>query len=303
MKEISIYQRIKNFNSRGLDFYLMRSISNKTIRNAIIKSIVAKRGKTYTGKSKSEFIDFKNLSNHIENMNKNGFTVSDFKLSPEKISNIFAYIKDLKCHDPHKKHLGDIDPNNAPLESHTAHYKRSELVKNEDILAIANDEGILSIAQEFLGATPTISNINMWWSFGGRKQAEEAQLYHRDVDDWKFCKFFIYLTDVSSENGPHIYVKGTSASPKLRKIRRYQDHEIEETFGKENVMTFVEPKGSTFMVDTYGFHKGLLPKAGRRLLLQVQYSLNPIKVETYSPIAINGEIEKYDKFVNRLIVS
>lgn len=303
MKEISIYQRIKNFNSRGLDFYLMRSISNKTIRNAIIKSIVAKRGKTYNGKSKSEFIDFKNLSNHIENMNKNGFTISDFKLSPEKISNIFAYIKDLKCYDPHKKHLGDIDPNNAPLESHTAHYKRSELVKNEDILAIANDEGILSIAQEFLGATPTISNINMWWSFGGRKQAEEAQLYHRDVDDWKFCKFFIYLTDVSSENGPHIYVKGTSASPKLRKIRRYQDHEIEETFGKENVMTFIEPKGSTFMVDTYGFHKGLLPKAGKRLLLQVQYSLNPIKVENYTPVAINAEVEKYDKFVNRLIIS
>lgn len=143
----------------------------------------------------------------------------------------------------------------------------------------------------------------MWWSFGGRKQAEEAQLYHRDVDDWKFCKFFIYLTDVSSENGPHIYVKGSSASPQYRKIRRYQDNEVEAKFGKENVITFEKPKGSAFMVDTYGFHKGLLPKSGKRLLLQIEYSLNPLSVEIYSPVTIEDSDTEFDTFVNRLIIN
>lgn len=298
-----IFQRIKNFQSRGAEFYLMRNISNKTVRNAIINLIVSKRGKKYQGNSKSEFIDFKNLPTHINNMSYNGFTKFDFKLSSEKLSNIISYVDNLKCYDPYRKNLGDIDPENAPLETHTAHYKRLELIENEDILNIANDNGLLALAQEFLGATPTISNINMWWSFGERPQAEEAQLYHRDVDDWKFCKVFIYLTDVSLENGPHIYVKGTSASPKLRKIRRYQDVEIENAFGKENVITFVEPKGTSFMVDTYGFHKGLLPKSGRRLLLQVQYSLNPIAVEKYTPIKLSNTKKEYDKFINRLMIS
>ncbi|RYU92899.1 phytanoyl-CoA dioxygenase family protein [Emticicia agri] len=298
----SIFQRIKNFKFRGFDYYAMRGVSNKTLRDALINFMVSSRGKKYKGELKSTFINFNNLEKHVENMNKDGFTVVDFKLSPEKLNGILSYVEKLQCYDPYRKNLGPIDPDNAPEETHTAHYKRAELVGNPDILSIANDNGILALAQEFLGATPTISNINLWWSFGGRKQAEEAQLYHRDVDDWKFCKFFIYLTDVSPDNGPHIYVRGTSSSPKLRKIRRYMDNEIEDTFGKENVMKFVEPKGSAFMVDTYGFHKGLLPKSGKRLLLQVQYSLNPLKVENYTPVSLDKAEMTHDKFVNRLIV-
>lgn len=298
----NFFQKIKNFDFQNISFFAMRSISNKYLRDTAINWMASRRGKNYEVDKnvKSNLIDFDNIDTHIQNMNVNGFTVFDYKLSTDKLNSIFSYIEKLNCYDPYRKNLGNIDINDAPKETHIAHYERAELVKNLDISDIANDSGILAIAQEFIGATPTISNVNAWWSFGGRQQAEEAQLYHRDVDDWKFCKCFIYLTDVNVDNGPHIYVKGTSASPKLRKIRRYEDKEIEDTFGKENVMKFVEPRGTAFMVDTYGFHKGLLPKNGRRLLLQIQYSLNPIEIEKYVPIEINNF--KYDKFINRLFI-
>jgi hypothetical protein len=299
----TLVQRIKNFKFRGLDYYAIRSISNKYLRDKIINAIASSKGKNYKPNSTSSFIDLSKINTHISNMNEHGFTVFDYALSNEKLNKVLSYVETLKCSDPYRKDLGDIDPNNAPEVTHIAHYKRSDLVKNIDILKIANDNGILAIAQEFLGATPTISNINMWWSFGGREQAEEAQLYHRDVDDWKFCKFFIYLSDVSAENGPHIYVKGTSASPQFRKIRRYEDKEIEDTFGKQNVMKFIEPKGSAFLVDTYGFHKGLLPQSGRRLLLQMQYSLSPLKAETYTPVKLVQNDTNYDTYINRLIIS
>ncbi len=63
---------------------------------------------------------------------------------------------------------------------------------------------------------------------------------------------------------------------------------------------FKAPKGSAFIVDTYGFHKGLLPQKGKRLLLQVQYSLNPIGIENYEPLDI-GE-HNYNPYINRLIL-
>jgi hypothetical protein len=76
----------------------------------------------------------------------------------------------------------------------------------------SNDPGILRIVQEFLGCKSTISNINMWLSKAGHDQAKDAQLFHCDVDDIKFCKLFVYLTNVKSNDGPHTYVKGSSST-------------------------------------------------------------------------------------------
>lgn len=296
------FQKIRNYKFQRADYYLMRGLTNKTLRDTVINSIAKSKGKSYKSTELSYFLDPSSLQTHIHNMNNMGFTETDYPLPEQKIQEIISYINTLECFDPYRKDLGAIDPDNTPAETHIANFDREDLIRSKTILDIANDSGLLTVAQDFLGATPTISNINMWWSFGGKSEAEEAQLFHRDVDDWKFCKFFIYLTDVSSENGPHTYVQKTSNSKSLRKIRRYTDQEIENTFGEENVKVFVRPKGSAFMVDTYGFHKGLLPKSGRRLLLQIQYSLNPLNVETYSPIQLEETNNQYHKYVNRLIL-
>jgi len=213
---------------------------------------------------------------------------------------IVTYSEKIKCYDDYNDPTKPIDVHNEPKETHVAHYRKEDLVRFKPIMDIANDPSVLQVVQEFLGAKPTISNVNMWWSFGGKKQAEHAQLFHRDMDDWRFCKLFIYLTDVNEQSGPHIYVKYSSASPKFRKIRRYSDLEIENAFGKENIKTFVAPKGTTFLVDTYGFHKGLLPESKNRLLLQIQYSLFPIGIEEYHPVDIGRSI--YDTYINRLFV-
>ena len=95
-------------------------------------------------------------------------------------------------------------------------------------------------------------------------------------------------------------VISSSISEKLRKIKRYDDDEIENEFGKENIKYFTAPQGSAFIVDTYGFHKGLLPSKGNRLLLQIQYSLSPIGIENYEPIEVKAH--PYNKYINRLLI-
>ncbi len=286
--------------SKKLNFTLMRKITSKWLMDFIVRSKASGLGKIQIDNKGSLFISEGKKDEHVKNLSENGYSVLDLKLKPEIVDEIVAYSEKMNCYDDYNDPTKPIDVKNEPKETHVAHYRKEDLVKFKPIMDIANDAAVLQVAQDFLGAKPTISNVNMWWSFGGKKQAEHAQLFHRDMDDWKFCKLFIYLTDVSEKSGPHIYVKHSSASPKLRKIRRYTDTEVENTFGKENVKTFVAPKGTTFMVDTYGFHKGLLPESENRLLLQIQYSLFPIGIEEYQPVDIGKNT--YQPYINRLFV-
>jgi len=280
---------------------MMRKITIKWVMDVIVNARAKLLGKIDLENKPSQLIKEDKISEHAMELGQQGYTILDNTLSPELVSKIVAYSEHIKCYDPYNDSRIAVDPTNAPLKTHLAHYKRSDLVASKEILDLANDPGVLKVVQEFLGAKPTISNVNMWWSFGGRKQAEHAQLFHRDMDDWKFCKLFIYLTDVNEKSGPHIYVRNSSQSPKYRKIRRYSDSEIETAFGKENILKFTAPKGSTFLVDTYGFHKGLLPESENRLLLQVQYSFYPIGIETYEPIKIKDNLN-YNSYINRLLI-
>lgn len=278
----------------------MRKITSKWLMDLIVHSKTSGLGKITLENKPSLFIKEESKKLHTQELLENGYSILDHKLKPEIVSDIVSYSEKIKCYDNYNDPTKPVDVQNEPKETHVAHYKPEDLVKFKVIMDIANDPGVLRVVQEFLGAKPTISNVNMWWSFGGKKQAEHAQLFHRDMDDWKFCKLFIYLTDVTEKAGPHIYVKGSSSSQKLRKIKRYSDAEIENAFGKESIKTFIAPKGAAFMVDTYGFHKGLLPDSEKRLLLQIQYSLFPIGIEEYKPVDV-GRTD-YHPYINRLFI-
>jgi len=280
-------------------FKWQRSVTGLPLRKASINIIKRMLGnRPVTG---AKMLDIRNIEEHVLSLKSKGFTNLGQLLSQSQVEAIKAALKNYKCFDPYNKAAGQFDPAQAPLLCHTAHYQREDLIKNDIIINIANDSAILKIVQEVLGAVPTISNINCWWSFAGRSKAEHAQLFHRDVDDFKFLKLFVYLTDVTSTDGPHIYVSGSHDINKATQIRRYQDDEIKATFGEENIKSFEEPQGSLFLVDTFGIHKGMLPQKNDRLLLQVQYSLLPLYVESYQPVNLPMQSD-LDHYVNRLLL-
>ena len=59
--------------------------------------------------------------------------------------------------------------------------------------------------------------------------------------------------------------------------------------------------GFCFAVATAGVHKGSEPTVGRRLMLQLQYSLLPCFAYEYKPVALDGTVG-IDAYVNRLMV-
>lgn len=222
-------------------------------------------------------------------------------LSSEKVQFLRQELDKLKCTDRFRPHLGDFAIDNHPAETHVADFKTEELLRIPLIMDLANDPEILKVAEAFMGCKPTISNIQSWWSLCGHDQPEQAEFFHRDVDDWRFFKFFIYLTDVDDNAGPHVFVKGSQGVHTGIPIRRYSDQEVIDLFGKENVMHIHATAGTAFLENTFGFHKGQLPKSKRRLLLQFQYSYGGIGIIDYKKVEISNY--PYDKYVGRLYVA
>ncbi len=281
--------------SNKVGFYLMRTVKSQKMRDYFANKRIKQIKKSTIPEGVGKLVEMDG-----NELNEKGYIDLGKYLSEKEVNHILEKIKAFQCYDPFRKELGLFNIENTPDQVHVANYRRKDLATLPELVEIANNSEILKVVQDFLGATPTISNVNMWWSIPGKEQAEQAQLFHRDVDDFKFCKLFIYLTDVDMNTGPHVYVEGSSSSEKLRKIRRYTDEEISDVFGKDAIKYFTAPKGSAFLVDTYGFHKGFLPKDKKRLLFQVQYSLNPIGIESYEPVDIGAH--EYHPYVNRLIL-
>ena len=151
-----------------------------------------------------------------------------------------------------------------------------DLMQNRSVQDLVADETFFAIAQEYFQSKPLNDSVTMWWSTPYSKEAssEAAQLFHFDMDRFKFLKFFVYLTDVTTNTGPHCYVKGTHKNlpEKFLKDGRIPDAEILKYYNKNDIMEFTGDVGTILAVDTRGLHKGKPLVSGERLLFQIEYT-------------------------------
>lgn len=168
------------------------------------------------------------------------------------------------------------------------------------IAKIANDPYLLSVAAKYLKVPPKLMSVNMWWTFpvdaSAEDKARHAHVFHYDLDDLKFVKFFFYLTDVDDQAGPHVYVKTSNRSIKYKspffKSKRFTDEEIVLGYGAENIVEVVGEAGTCLIEDTTTIHKGITPVSRPRLMLQFEYSVNK-----YSEISCVSDRELQKIFV------
>lgn len=139
------------------------------------------------------------------------------------------------------------------------------------------------IAGAYLGSVPTFVGANLWWTFPVQALQEDrdrhAHLFHRDVDDFRFFKFFFYLTDVRPGDGAHVCVVNSHRRPPMLRpgdrwnLRRYSDAEVEQCFAQDQIVEICGPAGTGFAENTLCVHKALTPTREARLLLQLQFAL------------------------------
>lgn len=108
-----------------------------------------------------------------------------------------------------------------------------------------------------------------------RGSSVSGQLYHFDLDRPHFLKFFVYLSDVDDENGPHHFVRGSHKDPRRGALadRRFQDEEVAKAYDlTRDEVIFRAPRGTIFAEDTRGLHKGAPLRSGERLVFQLEYA-------------------------------
>lgn len=148
---------------------------------------------------------------------------------------------------------------------------------------LLQDPALQWIAGKYLESVPTFVGSNLWWTFPVLAREEDrdrhAHLFHRDVDDFRFFKFFFYLTDVKPGDGAHVCVVASHRQmPVLRlrdrwSIRRYSDAEVEQSVFIDQIAEVCGRAGTGFAENTLCLHKGLTPTNEPRLLLQLQFAL------------------------------
>jgi hypothetical protein len=122
------------------------------------------------------------------------------------------------------------------------------------------------MVSRYLGCLPTCYGINCMLSLGTSGHGTTQR--HRDLDDFKFLSLFVYLSDVTLMNGPHVYELGTHmGNPNGKKGNELPDRGVKRKI-------FIGNAGEGFLEDNWGVHYGMPLYPGRkRICLWVRYGL------------------------------
>ena len=229
-------------------------------------------------------------------------------LSTRQIKEIKEFLKDKPVCNQH------VPPgqSSGPLEKATSRFNS---YFPEDTLAcphlleeIALNKDILAIVAEYLGCMPSLYSINVFWMLSKFTPSSVSgiQQFHRDYDDYKNVVVFLYLTDVSADDAPHMFV--TESHKVKLKDESSQSHD------ESKVVILTGLEGSTFVEDVYGMHSGgsgnKLKKD--RLVVWFRFGLHrnyPTKIQTRRPVPLsliehkNLSFDKYTKFITRFLVN
>ena len=220
----------------------------------------------------------------LQSLDQDGFYVFENRLPKELCDAIEQFaIKTPALVEGKGSTPGELEVfDRANPGSITYRLQEEEIAKNPGMQQLMADPALLAVAEGYIGATPSLSMLNLWWStaFGDDPGADAAQMFHFDFDPPpKWLLIFVYLTDVGLDNGPHVYVRGShkAGHPAAKELLkrgyvRISDEEIAQAFGSENIIEIHGARGTVLAVDTRGFHKGKMLNQGHRLMAQLTFS-------------------------------
>ena len=139
---------------------------------------------------------------------KNGFKVS--QLAPESLKILdmdkMSYVEDGSgvTYDSLDAVLQHENPGTGIYRCFKPH------LSNPRLQEFANSEAISAVARDYLGDSAKLVDSASWITRpSGLTRSHFEFGFHRDIPDWKWLNVFIYLSDVTVENGPHGCIKGT----------------------------------------------------------------------------------------------
>lgn len=224
-----------------------------------------------------------NVDDVVEKLKAEG-VVLNINLPEYIVKEIVEFAESTVCYANRKSELGFYYHQKQQAQIHS---KKQFIVGNyyntalhcPAINKLQSDPILLAIAAKYLERKPIHQGSLLWWSFPGERTYQQlssnGQLFHYDLDDYRFIKFFFYLTDVDEQNGPHICVRGSHNRKKLSHLilrKREADEDMIKYYGLESLVTIYGKAGFGFVEDGLCFHKGVPPSNKNRLILQIEFA-------------------------------
>ena len=124
-------------------------------------------------------------------------------------------------------------------------------------------DSIVAIAAAYLGVFPRLLMMNLWYNIPMEGEDILSQNWHRDGDDLRCLKVFLYLNDVDGDMGPFSYVPESQNGNKLQtefpfrsKLHNGETSKAIEHKFRGSIIRCTGKAGSLVFCDTTGLHKG-----------------------------------------------
>lgn len=176
-----------------------------------------------------------------------------------------------------------------PFEITHYHYlKRALTLKDGSFIELYLNNFFTEIATKFLDVeNPQIFNVMAWiHSWNKQYNRTHSQNWHRDREDFKILKIFIYYSDVNKNNGPFEYVPRSFCGGDFetnKGLTEYMDYASNSSNAGEpksnkeielcnkNYISFTGKTGDIIIANNSGFHRGGFVEDGVRICSHALY--------------------------------
>ena len=185
-------------------YFVQRCVTHPTVRRCVASVLAAGvRSRHATLATRRE----PDLQDALGGLERDGIAMLPNLFSTSELADVVGFFLSQPVAAPGG---GCVARDGLPAGATMAAYHLATVVACPWLMTAINRADILRLASAFLGCKPTLCSVGVRWSFPDSKSPDATQAFHRDPDDWRFLKLFVYLTDVvDGESGPHIFVAGS----------------------------------------------------------------------------------------------
>ena len=151
---------------------------------------------------------------------------------------------------------------------------------NDPLLQLALSSALLDTVNSYLGLNSRLNQINLWYTIPLEEPDRirvASQNWHRDPEDSKLVKVFIYYKAVEERDGPFEYILGSRPGERYEKTWPVTPdcypppEEVEQQVPSKDRVVATGPEGTIIFCDTSGLHRGGFALEKARLLSVFAY--------------------------------
>jgi Phytanoyl-CoA dioxygenase (PhyH) len=170
-------------------------------------------------------------------------------------------------------------------------------------LSLGVSDRMLDVVNSYFGLWSKLTYVDLWYTPPAEPGVERvsSQRWHRDYNDARLVKVFIYLTDVHEDTGPLEFVMGSTPNGQYGQVWPWRpvsndlyppQEEFEQRIPKSAQVALTAPEGSMIFCNTSGFHRGGYATGNRPRVMAVYNYSSPASLAALTLRNFNPDVSR-----------